>query len=152
MTPSHFIEANSGLLRIPYHQRIENMKKLILTAVIIVLGMNVGCRLSCTPYDNCGPVYANPYNCAPNYRSGSVLNGATTTQGAIEYAPSNAAPAATPSTVPTTSPTNDSFTPPAHPTPSASPAPIPTSTNIKSGYRTNQQSFQTTYRYQYQQR
>ena len=128
------------------------MKKLILTAVLIVLGLNVGCRLGCTPYDNCGPVYANPYNCAPNYRSGSVFNGAATNPGTIEYVPDNAAPAATPSTVPATTPTNDSFTPSAHPTPSASPAPIPTTSYNRSGYRTNQQSFQTAYRAQYQQR
>ena len=128
------------------------MKKLILTAVLIVLGLNVGCRLGCTPYDNCGPVYANPYNCTPNYRSGSVLNGATTNPGAVEYAPDNAVPAATPGTVPATAPTNDSFTPSAHPAPSASPAPIPTTTYNRPAYRTNQQSFQSAYRAHYQQR
>ena len=128
------------------------MKKLILTAVIIVLGMNVGCRLGCTPYDNCGPVYANPYNCAPNYRSGSVFNGATTNQGAVEYAPANAVPANAPDVVPATAPTTDSFTPPAQPAPSATPAPIPTTSYNKPGYRTNQQTFQNAYRVQYKQR
>ena len=126
------------------------MKKLILTAVIIVLGLNVGCRLGCTPYDNCGPVYSNPYNCAPNYRSGSVLNGAATNPGAVETVP--ALPTATPTTVPATAPTNDSFVPSAHPAPSASPAPIPTTTYNNQMYRTNQQSFQTAYRTQYRQR
>ncbi|MBQ2619893.1 MAG: hypothetical protein IJF84_00985 [Thermoguttaceae bacterium] len=128
------------------------MKKLILTAVLIVLGLNVGCRLGCTPYDNCGPVYANPYNCTPNYRSGSVLNGAATNPGAVEYAPANAVPAAAPATVPATAPTNDSFTPSAHPAPSATPAPIPTTTYNRPVYRTNQQSFQSAYRAHYQQR
>ena len=120
------------------------MKRLILTAVLIVLGLNVGCRLGCTPYDNCGPVYANPYNCTPNYRSGSVLNGATTNPAAVETAP--AAPAATPAAAPATTPTTDTFTPPAQPAPSATQAPIPTTTYKKPAYRTNQQSFQTAYR------
>lgn len=128
------------------------MKKLILTAVLIVLGLNVGCRLGCTPYDNCGPVYANPYNCTPNYRSGSAFNGAATNQGAIEYAPANVAPASTPSTAPATTPTNGTFTPPTQPAPSASPAQIPLSSNYRPDYRTNQQSFQAAYRTQYQQR
>ena len=127
------------------------MKKLILTAVIIVLGLNVGCRLSCTPYDNCGPVYANPYNCAPNYRSGSVFNGAVANQGEYEYVPSNATgtPAPTPAPAPSTTPTNDSISTPAQPAPSATPAPIPTASYYRPGYRTNQQSFQTAYRAQY---
>ena len=119
------------------------MKKLILTAVLIVLGLNVGCRLSCTPYDNCGPVYANPYNCAPNYRSGSAFNGAMVNQGEIEYAPAEAAPTTTPA------PKAPAATQPA---PSASPAPLPTTSYNKPVYRTNQQSFQTTYRAQYQRR
>lgn len=126
------------------------MKKLILTAVIIVLGMNVGCRLGCTPYDNCGPVYANPYNCTPNYRSGSVLNGATTNQGVIENVPTNAT--GTPAAAPSTAPTNDSFTPPAQPAPSATPAAIPTASYNRPVYRSNQQSYQTAYRPQYRQR
>ena len=131
------------------------MKKLILTAVIIVLGLNVGCRLGCTPYDNCGPVYSNPYNCTPNYRSGSVLNGATANQGDVNYStPTNAAPApttapATAPTVPSTTPTNDFFIPPANPAPSATPAALPTTSYNRQPYRTNQQSFQTAYRARY---
>lgn len=128
------------------------MKKLILTAVLIVLGLNVGCRLGCTPYDNCGPVYANPYNCTPNYRSGSAFNGATTTPGTVEYAPADAAPAQPPAAVPATAPTNDSFVPPAQPAPSATPAALPTTSYNRPVYRTNQQSFQTTYRAHYQKR
>ena len=119
---------------------------------MIILGLNVGCRLGCTPYDNCGPVYANPYNCAPNYRSGSAFNGAAANQGTAEYAPANAvpAPAATPA-VPKTTPTNDSFVPSAQPAPSATPAAIPTTSQYKPGYRTNQnqQSFQAAYRARY---
>ncbi len=128
------------------------MKKLILTAVLIVLGLNVGCRLGCTPYDNCGPVYANPYNCTPNYRSGSAFNGATTNPGTVEYAPADAAPAQPPAAVPATAPTNDSFVPPAQPAPSATPATLPTTSYNRPVYRTNQQSFQTTYRAHYQKR
>ena len=135
-------------------QRVKNMKKLILTAVLIVLGLNVGCRLGCTPYDNCGPVYANPYNCTPNYRSGSVLNGATTNQGSVEYAtPTNATPTptvpATAPSTPVTSPTNDFIIPPVNPAPSATPATIPTTTYNRPEYRTNQLSFQSAYRARY---
>lgn len=126
------------------------MKKLILTAVLIVLGLNVGCRMGCTPYDNCGPVFSNPFNCTPNHRSGSAFNGATTTPGAVENVPVNAP--AQPAAVPATTPTNDSFVPPAQPAPSATPAALPTTSYNKPVYRTNQQSFQTAYRSQYQQR
>ena len=124
------------------------MKKLILTAVLIVLGLNVGCRMGCTPYDNCGPVFANPFNCTPNHRSGSAFNGATTTQGAVEKVPAPAQPAATPATTPT----NDSFIPSAQPAPSATPAALPTTSYNRPDYRTNQQSFQTSFRTRYQQR
>ena len=50
------------------------MKKAVFSSVLFVVALSVGCRYCCTPYDNCGPVFANPHNCEWNYRSGSAFN------------------------------------------------------------------------------
>lgn len=55
------------------------MKKSISFALLAVLlllaGMNTGCRLCCAPYDYCGPIYAN--GCCSNlarHRCGTAFN------------------------------------------------------------------------------
>ena len=50
------------------------MKKAVFSFILFIVAMSVGCRYCCTPYDNCGPVFANPHNCEWNYRSGSAFN------------------------------------------------------------------------------
>ena len=111
------------------------MKRFLLLITVVVLGTTAGCRLGCTPYDNCGPVYANPYNCTPNYRSGSAFNGMSANQGTVEYATPNGtvAPANAPATAPATVPASGSAPAapkmgPVHPAPTAVPAAPPTQT------------------------